>query len=174
MTAHQQQLNNASEYTQATGITMDILRDAVLSTWNDIEQASIAGVRLLDVADSGVVSNLFHSLLPIKLSPLGYRKDQDKNEKDLHYIADPKYSLEIKTSTSNRISGSVSYIASNKGTKERSSLYLCIFWSKEGISSVKFGVINFEDWNLPKAGSSSAAIHAKAEIIKNMIEIGAE
>lgn len=174
MTTHQQQLNNASEYTQATGITMDILRDAVLATWNDIEQASIAGVRLLDVADSGVVSNLFHSLLPIKLSSLGYRKDQDKNEKDLHYITDPKFSIEIKTSTSARVAGSVSYIGNGNSTKERSAFYLCVFWSKEGITSIKFGIVNFEDWNLPKKGSSSASIAIKADVVRNMVEIGAE
>ena len=100
---------------------------------------------------------LIHELVPLELQsryPGTWRGQQNSIEKDLVYVPDDQYSVEIKASSSNRrIFGNRSYAQrSNRSKKSKSGYYLAINFQKFTVSSqpkitlIRFGWLDHEDW----------------------------
>ena len=98
-----------------------------------------------------------HELIPLEFSsryPGVWRREETADEKDLVYIPDPNYSIEIKTSSSaKRIFGNRSYTQEAENSKKsKSGYYLAINFQrfsssqKPRIIGVRFGWIDHFDW----------------------------
>ncbi|MFM6220227.1 MAG: ScaI family restriction endonuclease, partial [Dolichospermum sp.] len=115
-----------------------------------------------------IIGSLLHELIPLELSgkyPQLWRREKDTTEKDLVYIPNDNFSIEIKTSSSPRnIFGNRSYAqksTTGKTKKSKSGYYLVINFEKienkrqqidnlslvnPKIKLVRFGWIDQEDW----------------------------
>jgi hypothetical protein len=87
-------------------------------------------------------------------------------EKDLVYVADDTFSIEVKSSSSvGRIYGNRSYAQhSNKTKKSKTGYYLAINFQKFPVSSalpritqVRFGWLDHEDWQGQTAATGQQA-----------------
>ena len=90
--------------------------DSVFESWDGILRTKIAGELQIgkDIFPSPqILGNYLHELIPVFLSRKfkdKWRKEQDKSDKDLVYIPNNYYSIEIKTSSNaTNIYGNRSY-----------------------------------------------------------------
>jgi hypothetical protein len=134
----------------------------VLQVWNDILQSKIGSKPFqigVDIFPKPQIMGFFlHELIPLELSyryPNIWRGETSSTEKDMVYIPDTRFSIEIKTSSSSRnIYGNRSYAQdSDKSKKDKSGYYLAINFEKFSpkvahpqITQVRFGWIDHEDW----------------------------
>ena len=112
-----------------------------------------------------IMGFFLHELIPLELAarfPKEWRGDKSSDEKDIVYIADRKYSVEIKTSSNpNRIFGNRSYAQkTTKGKKAKSGYYLAVNFEKftdttfsPAIKKIRFGWIDASDWMGQRAAS---------------------
>lgn len=146
--------------------------EIVISVWEEIFQSSITsrGYKIgRDIFPSPqIIGSLLYELIPLELSgkyPQLWRREKDTTEKDLVYIPNDNFSIEIKTSSSPRnIFGNRSYAqksTTGKTKKSKSGYYLVINFEKienkrqqidnlslvnPKIKLVRFGWIDQEDW----------------------------
>ncbi|MFN6098915.1 MAG: ScaI family restriction endonuclease [Dolichospermum sp.] len=115
--------------------------EIVISVWEEIFQSSITsrGYKIgRDIFPSPqIIGSLLHELIPLELSgkyPQLWRREKDTTEKDLVYIPNDNFSIEIKTSSSPRnIFGNRSYAqksTTGKTKKSKSGYYLVINFEK--------------------------------------------
>lgn len=152
------------------------LVDVVLTTWKGIFDTRIGarGFRLgTDIRPNPqIMGHYIHELIPLEFQfryPDKWRRESAKSEKDLVYIPDPRFSVEIKTSShASRIFGNRSYgqptTGEHAGRKGKSGYYLAVNFSKFGESSVlphvvriRFGWLDLTDWIPQKAATGQAA-----------------
>lgn len=111
------------------------LYKVVLKVWDDLFHSRIGrkpykfGVDLFPQPQ--IMGFFLHELIPLELEqlfPEFWRRDQTASEKDIVYIPDDKYSIEIKTSSSGRnIYGNRSYAQrGNTVKKSKSGYYLAV------------------------------------------------
>ena len=110
-------------------------------------------------------ADVTHELIPLELSaryPEEWRGDKNASDKDIVYIPNNKYSIEVKTSSNPRhIYGNRSYAqASTKGKKAKSGYYLAVNFEKfsdinhhPNILLVRFGWLDSDDWIGQKAAT---------------------
>jgi hypothetical protein len=143
--------------------------EVVLTSWNSIFESKIGTKRYLigkDIFPKPQIMGFFlHELIPLELStryPKRWRGEKDSSDKDIVYIPDDKYSIEIKTSSNpNRIFGNRSYAqGSTKEKKAKSGFYLAINFEKfsktniqPNILLIRFGWLDSEDWMGQKAAT---------------------
>jgi hypothetical protein len=134
--------------------------EIVLTAWNSIVSSKIAGEFQIgkDIFPKPqIMGFLLHEVIPLYLKkkyPENWREDRNTGDKDLVYIPDNRYSIEIKTSSSSsRIYGNRSYAQeATKGKKMKSGYYLAINFEKYStgnnprISLIRFGWLDAEDW----------------------------
>lgn len=138
------------------------LFEVVLKTWQDIFNSGIGskpfkiGVDLFPVPQ--IMGFFLHELIPLELEyryPALWRKGIAAHEKDVVYIPDTHFSIEIKTSSSrHNIYGNRSYAqVSADSKKSKSGFYLAVNFDKfigeqhrPQISLVRFGWLDHEDW----------------------------
>lgn len=164
---------------QWRGITDRLVRDhpldkeeiveSVLAAWKSLH-ASVLGQKLRIGRDifpnPQIIGFLLHELIPVELAeahPGEWRRERAKTEKDLVHIPDPRYSVEIKTSSHPAsIFGNRSYAqlsASGKlSSKARSGYFLTVNFraaktaDEEGkITRIRFGWLDPTDWIGQKA-----------------------
>ncbi len=154
----------------------DELVKVVLATWAGIFDSRIGarGFRLgTDIRPNPqIMGHYLHELIPLEFQfryPGKWRRESAKAEKDLVYIPDLRFSVEIKTSThASRILGNRSYgqptVSGQVGRKGKSGYYLAINFSKFGESDVlphivriRFGWLDHIDWVAQKAATGQAA-----------------
>jgi hypothetical protein len=144
----------------------------VMGVWDEMLQSSITsrgykiGQELFP--NPQIIGSLLHELIPLELSsryPHLWRREQNATEKDLIYIPDDRFSIEIKTSSSPRSTfGNRSYaqesVDGNKTKKDKSGYYLVVNFQKitkqtqakllptekPKVNLVRFGWIDKEDW----------------------------
>lgn len=140
----------------------------VLESWN-----YVVGTKLghkytigLDIKLKPQIMGFFlHELIALELAnryPGVWRTEQSAKDKDVVYVSDEKFSIEIKTSSNKQhIYGNRSYAqpnANGTGKKGKSGYYLAINFEKFNDDSVarilliRFGWLDHEDW----LGQSSA------------------
>jgi hypothetical protein len=87
-------------------LSLEIIRDIALSSWGTLWQTKIGdgktAIRLDEIdVPATVVGYFFERLLARELQskyPIEWRGAQSKDEKDLVYLLNPFFSIEIKTS----------------------------------------------------------------------------
>lgn len=152
-------------------ITKKIIRRHPLSTkeivqitldaWKSIFDSKVGNIFLIgkDIFPKPQIMGFFlHELIPLTLAkryPDKWRKEETAAEKDLIYIPDDTFSVEIKTSSSAKnIYGNRSYAQeANSVKKSKSGYYLAINFqnfsakiSKPQITRVRFGWLDHADW----------------------------
>lgn len=145
----------------------------VLKVWDDIFDSKLGtkpfliGTHILPSPQ--IMAFFLHELIPLELAdshPGVWRGDVSANEKDLVYIPDELYSVEIKASSSvGQIFGNRSYAQPGKTSKKsKSGYYLGINFEKftaEGarprITRVRFGWLDLEDWLGQRAATGQQA-----------------
>lgn len=138
--------------------------EVVLDVWDDIFKSGIGRKPFKIGTDlfprPQIMGFFLHELIPLEFSyryPGFWRREETTDEKDLVYIPDPKYSIEIKTSSSvGRIFGNRSYAHEGLiAKKSKSGFYLAVNFEKFSlkqqnikptISLVRFGWLDHEDW----------------------------
>ncbi len=145
-------------------LDQDEIVESVLAAWKNLH-ASTIGRRLRIGRDifpnPQIIGFLLHELIPVELAerhPGQWRREKAKTEKDLVCIPNPKYSVEIKTSSHpTSIFGNRSYAqvsASGKlSSKARSGYFLTVNFQaaktaeEEGkITRIRFGWLDPTDW----------------------------
>ncbi len=141
------------------------LVDSVLTAWSELHATRIGNRNLLIgkhiFPNPQILGFLLHELIPVELAgrhPSEWRREKEKKEKDLVYIPDPKFSVEIKTSShASQIFGNRSYAqisSSGRTGKGRPGYFLTVnFIAKkkeadpEGkITRIRFGWLDHSDW----------------------------
>lgn len=136
--------------------------DVVLSVWSNIFKSGI-GTKPFRIGEDllprpQVMAFFLHELIPLEFSeryPGIWRREESSDEKDLVYVPDSSFSIEIKTSSSEgRIFGNRSYAQeTTKGKKSKSGYYLAINFEKfptkgrlPSVNLVRFGWLDHSDW----------------------------
>jgi len=124
-----------------------------------------------------IMGFLLHELIPLELSaryPTEWRGERDASDKDIVYIPNNYYSIEIKTSSNPiHIYGNRSYAQkSSKGKKAKTGYYLAVNFEKFSktnthpkIRLIRFGWLDSEDWIGQKAATGQQS--RLAPIVEN-------
>ena len=143
---------------------------AVLEAWNKILNTKIGGELKIgiDVFPSPQnIGNYLHEIIPVILEkkyPKIWRKgENDKTEKDLTYVNDDNYSVEIKTSSNpNNLYGNRSYGQQDvQSIKSKSGYYIGVNFNKiekngnPKIRKIRFGWLDHSDWKAQQIGRAS-------------------
>ncbi len=158
--------------TQWLNVTERLLKDhpldgneiveLLLRTWDSILSSGFGSKPFMIGRDlyprPQIVAFLMHELVPLELKaryPSLWRGDLSSGEKDLVYIPDEQYSVEIKASSHpTQIFGNRSYAQkSAKSKKQKSGYYLAVNFEKiepanphPKIVLVRFGWLDHKDW----------------------------
>ena len=157
-------------------LKMEDLITAVLNAWDGIFRTKIAGELQIGVAifpTPQILGNYLHELIPVELEkmfPDKWSRDIEKNDKDLVYLPDRRFSAEIKTSSNaNNIYGNASYgqeDSSNASSKSKDGYYIAVNFEKlkpgdpsfhPSIRKIRFGWLDHSDWHSQSASSGQAA-----------------
>jgi len=159
----------------------------VLDCWKDIFCSKI-GIKPYFIGQDifpkpQIMSFLLHELVPLSFEnkyPRKWRKERTSGDKDLIYIPNDYFSIEIKASSNPRsIFGNRSYAQeSNTSRKSKSGYYLAINFQKfsnkkikPSISRIRFGWLDHEDWIGQKAATGQQA-RLNPYVLKNkLIEV---
>lgn len=154
----------------------EILVEVSLEAWKDIFHSDI-GKEKFRIGETifprpQIMGFLLHELIPLKLHARfqEWKKDKEVSEKDLIYVPDLKYSMEIKTSSHpNKIFGNRSYAQpSSNPKKDKSGYYLALNFEKFSenpnprIRLIRFGWLDHTDWIGQRAPTGQQA-HLKPE-----------
>lgn len=157
-------------------LSSDILIDTVLKAWNGILNTKIADELQIgrDIFPTPqILGNYLHELIPVFLEkkyPGQWTRDIEKKDKDLVCVANPYYSIEIKTSSNaNNIYGNASYgqeDSASASSKTKDGYYLAVNFEKFNpsnkdfiprIRKIRFGWLDHSDWHSQNASSGQAA-----------------
>lgn len=146
------------------------LTKVTLQSWNEIFNSRIGskpfsiGKDILPVPQ--IMAFLLHELIPLEFErryPSKWRKDKTANEKDLLYLPDDKFSIEIKTSSDKtHVFGNRSYAQPTQTDKKsKSGYYLTVNFGKfeDGIKElpkillIRFGWLDHTDWRAQAAAT---------------------
>lgn len=155
-----------------------VIRDVALASWDTLWRTKIgyaeAAIPLDELGlPATVVGYFFEKLFARELQlrfPKEWRGGKAKDEKDLVYLAEPRFSTEMKTSgqLGFKIFGNRSYSqAAADGSLvskiDRSGYYITVnFWGKM-LTLIRFGWIDSEDWR-PQAASTGQAASLAREV----------
>ena len=104
----------------------DEIVEVVLSTWKSIFESKM-GTKGFHIGQEifpkpQIMGFLLHELIPLELSsryPKEWRGEKDSSDKDIVYIPDNYYSIEVKTSSNpNHIYGNRSYAQATSSAKK--------------------------------------------------------
>lgn len=150
------------------------IRDVVLASWDSIFDSRF-GVKSFQIGvhifpKPQIMGFLLHELIPLELQaryPACWRGDVASGEKDLVYVPDDRFSVEVKTSSNrNHIFGNRSYAQkTSKGKKAKSGYYLAVNFEKfraqsddrPAILLIRFGWLDSGDWIAQKAATGQQA-----------------
>lgn len=148
--------------------------DAVLDAWERIKLTRIGGELQIGVdvfPSPQIMGNYLHEMIPVMFAhkyPGIWRKERLKDEKDMVYIPDDYYSVEIKTSSNaTNIYGNRSYgqeNSENNSGKKKYGYYITVNFEKytetnynPRIKKIRFGWIDHSDWHAQAAATGQQA-----------------
>ncbi len=145
--------------------------DVVLTSWSAILKSKIGGKLTIgkDIQPKPQIMGFFlHELIPLELAdrqPKLWRPEKAKGDKDIVYVPDSKFSIEIKTSShASQIFGNRSYAQEQTGQgKSKNGYYLAVNFTKfvgadpPKITKVRFGWLDHTDWLGQKAATGQQA-----------------
>ena len=153
-------------------LSLDEIRDVALQTWQILWQTRIGTGKSaisLDEMDvpAMVVGYFFEKLYTRELGthhPNQWRGGRSRGEKDLVCLTNPFFSTEMKSSgqLSTKIYGNRSYAQRTKRDSprskvEKSGYYITINFYQTTLTLLRFGWIDYEDWQPQKAATGQAA-----------------
>lgn len=150
-------------------LTVEEIVAVVLSSWNSIFISSL-GKRGFKIGTHifpkpQVMGFLLHELIPLELvarHPGQWRAETQSGDKDIEFIPNDRYSIELKTSSDPKhIYGNRSYAQKvSKAKKTKSGYYLTVNFDKflitqsiPRIKLIRFGWIDSSDWIGQKAAT---------------------
>jgi hypothetical protein len=171
--SHSQWLAKTHELIAAHPLKPEELVELVLTCWNDIFDSKLGrlGYRIgHEIKPKPQIMGFFlHEFLQLEIArryPGVWRGEVTAADKDLVYIPDARYAIEIKTSSHpDKIFGNRSYAQKSKTAKKsKSGFYLAINFAKFtadrpscDIAKIKFGWLDTEDWRGQAAQSGQQA-----------------
>jgi hypothetical protein len=168
-------LKKTEELVSAHPLKTSEIRCVVLQAWSDIFDSKL-GPHNFQIGrhifpKPQIMGFFLHELIPLEIAsryPGKWRGDQTAADKDLVYIPDNLFSVEIKTSSHpTRIFGNRSYAqpAESVGKKNKSGYYLTVNFGKFDQSGanpkillIRFGWIDHSDW-IGQAAASGQQAH---------------
>ena len=145
------------------------IKEAVLEAWEEIFRSKIGRKPYhigKDIFPKPQIMGFFlHELIPLEFKrkyPQKWRREKSVSDKDLIYVRDDTFSIEIKTSSNPQsIFGNRSYAQeAKKDKKSKSGYYLAINFekftdkvTKPRILKVRFGWLDHTDWLGQKAAT---------------------
>lgn len=158
-------------------LKVDDIISAVLESWEKILNTKIGDELQIGVdifPSPQIMGNYIHELIPVVLSkkyPGIWKKEFYKEDKDLVYIPNDYYSIEIKTSSSkNNLYGNRSYgqdEGENTSGKSKSGFYIGVNFedikkvNPPKILKIRFGWIDHSDWIAQKSATGQQASLSK-------------
>lgn len=135
--------------------------EVVLGSWESIFESRIGskgftiGQHLQPTPQ--IMGSFLHELIPLEFEaryPGEWRRDKSAKDKDLVYLPDPSFSVEIKTSSSPKnIYGNRSFAQESEAAKKsKSGYYLAVNFQKFSsakeprVRLVRFGWLDHSDW----------------------------
>ena len=148
-------------------INTEELVQITLSSWEKIFKTKIGDELQIgtDVfPQPQILGDYLHLLIATAFEnahPNVWRRERDKNDKDVVCLTNNDYSFEIKTSSQNRIYANRSYgQAENASGKSKSGFYAAILFEKctpqhpkPAIKRIKFGWLDHPDWKAQTAAT---------------------
>ena len=147
--------------------------DVVLASWNSIFDSTMGthGFKIgKDIFPGPQIMGFFlHEFIPLELGaryPGIWRTCAATNEKDIVYVPDQRFSVEVKTSSNkSRIFGNRSYAQETTGDKkDKSGYYLAVNFEKvQGggkiprVLLIRFGWLDSTDWRGQAAATGQQA-----------------
>lgn len=152
-------------------LKLGTLLEAAVSVWATLWQTTVGSgqtsVRLSELkVPATIVGYFFEVLLTRELerrNPTLWRGSQSKDEKDLVYLPDQSFSIEIKTSgqAGFKIYGNRSYGQKSENEllvkKEKSGFYITANFFNKTLTLLRFGWIDAEDWDPQEAPTGQMA-----------------
>ena len=152
----------------------NVIREVALKSWQLLWQTKIGEedtyLSLAEIDPPAImVGYFFEKLFAKELQkryPEEWRGTQCKDEKDIVYLKDTRYSIEIKTSgqLGTKIFGNRSYGQKAKdenneelAKKEKSGYYITANFYQQSLTLLRFGWIDHEDWNAQKSATGQAS-----------------
>lgn len=165
--------------------------DAVLDAWDRIKLTKIGGELQIGVdvfPSPQIMGDYLHELIPVMLAhkyPGVWRKERLKDEKDMVFIPNDFYSVEIKTSSNaTNIYGNRSYgqeNSENNSGKKKYGYYITVNFEKyteanrnPRIKKIRFGWIDHSDWHAQAAATgqqASLALNARDHKLKLLYSV---
>ena len=160
-------------------LKMDELVDVVQTSWSSIFKSKIGskhfriGAHLFPKPQ--IMAFFLHELIPLELAaryPGVWRGEEASADKDVVFVPDTSYSMEIKASSHpTQIFGNRSYAQLNgKGKKSKSGYYLAVNFDKvvkngatPKLRRIRFGWLDHEDW-LGQAAATGQQARLSAEV----------
>jgi hypothetical protein len=166
-------------------LKMGDLLDAAEMTWARVWQSTVGrGRTSIPLAElrvpATIVGYFFEVLLARELSvryPKSWAGSQSKEQKDLVYIPDSTFSVEIKASGQRglKIYGNRSYGQKSENEllvkKEKSGYYLTVNFYRQALTLLRFGWIDADDWDPQLAPTGQMAGLKKAVYDGKLIAI---
>lgn len=142
-------------------LTQEELKDFVFDAWNGIFESRFGQQKLRIGVDifprPQIIGALLHELIPAEAASRrnDWRKEETAKDKDLVYIPDDFFSIEIKTSSNrSKIFGNRSYAQpSAVNSKNKDGFYLTVNFEpfstqnpRPNILLIRFGWLDHSDW----------------------------
>lgn len=170
-------LNKTQELVSTHPLTLEMIRETAIQCWQVLWQTTVGegelAIRLYDLdVPAPVVGYFFERLFAKNLeikAPQLWRGGRGKDEKDIIYIPDNFYSIEIKTSgqLGLKIFGNRSYGQESNNPelikKEKSGYYITVNFYDKIINLIRFGWIDQSDWK-PQSSQTGQAAGLKEEV----------
>lgn len=154
-------------------INQDEIVKVVLKCWDSIFESQIGRLKIgVDLFPTPqVMGSFLHELIPDEFQrrhPKRWRAAQGKKDKDMVYIHDHRYSIEIKTSShASQIFGNRSYAQPDAiGAKPKTGYYIAVNFqkfrlgkngAKPKIILIRFGWLDHTDWIGQQASTGQQA-----------------
>ena len=167
-------------------LSLNELRDIALQTWQILWQTRIgtgqSAIRLDEIdVPAMVVGYFFEKLYVRELGtryPNQWRGGRSRDEKDIVCLTNPFFSTEMKSSgqLSRKIYGNRSYAQraerdSSTSKVEKSGYYITVNFYQTTLTLLRFGWIDYEDWQPQRAATGQAAT-LRDEVYKHkLVEI---
>ena len=162
------------------------LVEIVLAAWDSIFELKIG--RKFEIGRDlfpkpQIMGFFLHELIPLEVAalyPNEWRGEQTASDKDIVYIPDERFSIEVKTSSDPRhIYGNRSYAqGTTKGKKSKSGYYLAVNFQKFSASnkkprvlSIRFGWLDSTDWRGQAAATGQQASLTKEADTYKLVKI---
>lgn len=165
--------SKTEELVAAYPLSMDELVDVVRVSWDGVFASSV-GLKQFRIGQEifpkpQIIAFFLHELVPLELAsryPGIWRGEESAADKDVVYVPDNAYSMEIKTSSHpTQIFGNRSYAQQSlTGKKSKSGYYLAVNFDKlirgsqaPRLRRVRFGWLDHEDWQGQAAATGQQA-----------------